>query len=124
MSLFWRDRVADSVIADFIVTLDPLFDAPGAQLLREFCALDVLVRDEVVGCYENLRRIEDFVYPQFPEHLHSRRCRDVMANDQVEFRIDDFTRHDLLASAMGGKNLFGNGHSHMKSLRKMLDVVC
>ena len=67
MALFGGDGVADAVVADLVIARDALLFAPLAQLLGEFRALDVLVRDEVVG------RDQDLELGIVAEHHHHQR---------------------------------------------------
>jgi hypothetical protein len=86
--------VCESAQTTVIPARDALFFAPLAQLFGEFRALDVLVRDEVVGRDHNLRRVEDLVDAQFFEHLHGGRGGHVVRDDQVDLRVDDLAGHD------------------------------
>src|SRR5262249_45100020 len=86
--------------------------APLAQLFGEFRALDVLIRDEVVGRDHNLRRVEDLVDAQFFEHLHGGRRGHVVRDDQVDLRVDDLAGHNRIAPAVRGEDFFSDCHSH------------
>src|SRR5262249_36754654 len=89
VALFGCDGVANAVIADLVIALDALFDPPLAQLFREFGALDVFVRNEVIRRDEDLRRIENSLDSEFLQHLHGGGRRDIVADDQIQLNIYD-----------------------------------
>src|SRR5262245_26099808 len=104
--------MADAVIADLVIARNALLFAPLAQLFGEFRALDVLVRDEVVGRHQNLRRVENFIDAEFFEHLHGGRRGHVVRDDQVDLSVDDLAVRNRITPAVRGEDFFSDCHSH------------
>ena len=95
-SFFGQKRVLDpAVVPHLEVVGDSLFprERPHRGALRG--GLDVLVGGEVVGDERDLLAVEHAFAPELRELLDGDRRRDVVPEDEVEFR------HDQLAGAEG-----------------------
>ena len=83
--------------------------AHGLALLRR---LDVLVGREVVGHQRNLVAIEHAVAAEFLKLTYRHGAGDVVAENEVELRLDELPRLHLAKPCVRRENLLSHRHCH------------
>ena len=82
--------------------------------LSALCGDDVLVRDEMIHYEDNLIPIEDRLLSQLFHLPDRKRRRNIIPVDQIDTRLDQLPRQDLIETCMRRQNLLAHRHSHIK----------
>src|SRR5699024_5265138 len=111
-ALFGQQGVLDAHLAHVVEVEDVVLVGKLPALLGLGGALDVLVGDEVVQDDGHPLFVEHAVKTGLLELVDGHRGGDVVAQDDVQFGVDELARLDLVEAGMVCKDLLRQSHSH------------
>ena len=81
--------------------------------LSALCGDDVLVRDEMIHHEDDLIPVKDRLLSQLLHLPDRKRSRNIIPVDQIDIRLDQLPRQDLIEARMRRQNLLAHRHSHI-----------